>query len=61
MHFTPSDVLLSPASIVLRLGQANQFDMAMATARSLDVDMSELFAILTIQCLRLSRNPDTVL
>ncbi|KAG1847541.1 nucleoporin Nup120/160-domain-containing protein [Suillus subalutaceus] len=56
-----ADVLLSPVSIVLRLGQANQFDMAMATARSLDVDMSELFATLTTQCLRLSRNPETVL
>lgn len=56
-----ADVLLSPASIVLRLGQANQFDMAMATARSLDVDMSELFTTLTSQCLRLSRNPETVL
>ncbi|KAG1739842.1 nucleoporin Nup120/160-domain-containing protein [Suillus paluster] len=56
-----ADVLLSPVSIVLRLGQANQFDMAMATAQSLDVDMSELFTTLTSQCLRLSRNPDTVL
>ncbi|KAG1836482.1 hypothetical protein C8R48DRAFT_680501 [Suillus tomentosus] len=55
------NVLLSPASIVLRLGQANQFDMAMATARSLDVDMSELFTTLTSQCLRLSRNPETIL
>ncbi|KAG0698850.1 nucleoporin Nup120/160-domain-containing protein [Suillus ampliporus] len=56
-----ADVLLPPVSIVLRLGQANQFDMAMATARSLDVDMSELFSTLTSQCLRLSRNPDAVL
>jgi nuclear pore complex protein Nup160 len=56
-----ADVLLSPVSIILRLGQANQFDMAMATARSLDVDMSELFATLTSQCLRLSRNPEIVL
>ncbi len=32
----------------------------MTTARSLDVDMSELFARLTIQCLRLSRDPDSL-
>ncbi|KAH7930039.1 hypothetical protein BV22DRAFT_1125203 [Leucogyrophana mollusca] len=56
-----ADVLLSPSAIVLRLGQANQFDMAMATGRSLKVDLSELFSTLTSQCLRLSRNPDAVL
>ncbi|EGO01552.1 hypothetical protein SERLA73DRAFT_158827 [Serpula lacrymans var. lacrymans S7.3] len=53
--------LLSPASIVLRLGQAGQFSVALATARSLRVDMSDLFSILTNQCLRLSRNPDSVM
>ncbi|KAK0467905.1 nucleoporin Nup120/160-domain-containing protein [Desarmillaria tabescens] len=51
---------LPPASIVLRLVQLNCFNLAMTTARSLDVDMSELFSRLTIQCLRLSRDPDSL-
>lgn len=33
----------------------------MATARSLRVDMTDLFTHLTGQCLRLSRNPDSVM
>ena len=33
----------------------------MATARSLKVDMTDLFTHLTGQCLRLSRNPDSVM
>ncbi|KAF8845600.1 hypothetical protein BDN67DRAFT_993287 [Paxillus ammoniavirescens] len=55
------DALLSPSLIILRLGQANQFELAMSAARALDVDMSELFAALAGQCMRLSRNPDAVL
>ncbi|KIL00449.1 hypothetical protein PAXRUDRAFT_821638 [Paxillus rubicundulus Ve08.2h10] len=55
------DALLSPSLIILRLGQANQFELAMSTARALDVDMGELFAALAGQCMRLSRNPDAVL
>lgn len=51
---------LPPASIVLRLVQLNCFNLAMTTARSLDVDMSELFSRLTTQCLRLSRDPDSL-
>ncbi|KAF9246881.1 nucleoporin Nup120/160-domain-containing protein [Melanogaster broomeanus] len=58
---TAPDALLSPSLIILRLGQANQFELAMSTARALGVDMSELFAALTGQCMRLSRNPDAVL
>ncbi|KAG5654657.1 hypothetical protein H0H81_009905 [Sphagnurus paluster] len=55
------EFLLQPSVIVLRLAQAKQFTLAMATARSLKVDMTDLFSHLTGQCLRLSRNPDTVI
>lgn len=46
---------------MLRLAQSNRFNLAMATASSLKVDMTDLFAHLTTQCLRLSRNPDSVM
>ncbi|KAG6813445.1 hypothetical protein H0H92_010779 [Tricholoma furcatifolium] len=49
------------ASPVLRLAQANRFTLAMTTAQSLHVDMMEIFSHLTGQCLRLTRNPDTVI
>lgn len=52
---------LSPPSIIMRLAQVNLFSLAMATARCLKEDMSDLFGHLTRQCLRLSRNPDSVL
>ncbi|KAK7061352.1 nucleoporin Nup120/160-domain-containing protein [Favolaschia claudopus] len=52
---------LPPESIVLRFAQSNRFNLAMATASSLKVDMTDLFAHLTTQCLRLSRNPDAVI
>jgi nuclear pore complex protein Nup160 len=55
------DFFLSPSLIVLRLIHSSRFNMAMATARSLDVDMTDLFAHLTGQCLRLSRDPDSVM
>ncbi|KAI6004184.1 nucleoporin Nup120/160-domain-containing protein [Pisolithus albus] len=54
------EALLSPPLVIQRLGQANQFDSAMSTARALDLDMSELFVMLVVQCMRLSRNPDTI-
>lgn len=44
----------------MRLVQSNRFNFAMTTARTLEVDMTDLFSHLTRQCLRLSRNPDTV-
>jgi len=53
--------LRSPESVVLRLVQNNRFNLAMATARTLEVDMTDLFSHLTRQCLRLSRNPEAVL
>ncbi|KAF8227965.1 hypothetical protein L208DRAFT_1490549 [Tricholoma matsutake] len=55
------ELLLPPSLIVLKLAQANRFDFAMATARTLKVDMTDLFTHLTSQCLRLSRNPDAVI
>ncbi|KAL0949809.1 hypothetical protein HGRIS_009844 [Hohenbuehelia grisea] len=55
------DFLLPPDAIVFRLAQANRFNTAMAAARSLKVDMSDLFSQLTSQCLRLVRNPDAVI
>ncbi|THH14049.1 hypothetical protein EW146_g6244 [Bondarzewia mesenterica] len=58
---TTGEALLSPSNVVLRLAQANRFNMALATARTLEVDMTDLFAHLTRQCLRLSRNPDAVI
>lgn len=61
MYVWYPDFGLPPSSIVLRLAQANRFNTAMATARSLDVDMSDLFGHLTGRCLRLSRNPDSVM
>ena len=52
--------LRSPESVVLRLVQSNRFNLAMTTARTLEVDMTDPFTHLTRQCLRLSRNPDVV-
>ncbi len=40
--------------------QSNRFNLAMTTARTLEVDLTDLFSNLTRQCLRLSRNPDAV-
>ena len=56
-----AEFALPPASIVLRLAQANRFNTAMAIARSLDLDMSDIFSYLVGRCLRLSRNPEAVL
>ncbi|KAI5982289.1 nucleoporin Nup120/160-domain-containing protein [Pisolithus marmoratus] len=54
------EALLTPPLVIQRLGQANQFDFAMTTARALNLDMSELFVMLAVQCMRLSRNPDAI-
>jgi len=56
-----SATLRSPESVVLRLVQNNRFNLALATARTLEVDMTDLFSHLTRQCLLLSRNPEAVL
>lgn len=56
-----TEFLLTPAVIVMRLAYANQHSQAMAIARSLKVDMTDLFIHLTNQCVRLTRNPGSVL
>lgn len=58
---TLSEYLLPPPIIVMRLAQASQYSQAMATARSLKVDMTDVFIHLTNQCIRLSRNPGSIL
>jgi nuclear pore complex protein Nup160 len=58
---TETEFLLAPTSIVLKLAQCNRFNTAMATARSLNIDMTDLFAHLTGQCLRISRSPDSIM
>lgn len=60
-HVGFAELALPAPSIVLRLAQSNRFNTAMATARSLAVDMSDLFGHLTSRCLRLSRRPDAVM
>ena len=56
-----TEFALPASSIVVRLAHANRFNTAMATARSLDTDMSDLFSHLVGRCLRLSRNPESVM
>ncbi|KAF9535022.1 nucleoporin Nup120/160-domain-containing protein [Crepidotus variabilis] len=55
------EYLLPPSVIVMRLAQANQYNQAMSIAQSLKVDMTEIFILLTNQCIRLSRNPGAIL
>lgn len=55
-----SGLLSTPSAIVMRLAHLNKFNTAMSTARTLDVDMTELFAHLTAQCLKLSRHPNSI-
>ena len=45
----------------MRLAHANQQNQAMVIARSLKVDMTDLFIHLTNQCVRLTRNPGSIL
>ncbi|KAI9510623.1 nucleoporin Nup120/160-domain-containing protein [Russula earlei] len=56
-----SAALRAPESVILKLVQNNRFDLAMATGRTLEVDLSDLFSHLTRECFRLSRHPDAVL
>ena len=55
---SPIELLRTPSSVVLKLAQTNQFDEALATARSLGVDMTDVFSELTTQCLQLARRMD---
>jgi nuclear pore complex protein Nup160 len=45
----------------MKLAHANQQNQAMAIARSLKVDMADLFIHLTNQYVRLTRNPGSIL
>ena len=45
----------------MRLAHASQQNQAMGIARSLKVDMTDLFIHLTNQCVRLTRNPGSIL
>ena len=56
-----SELLLSPANVVLKLAQTNQFDRALSVAQSLNVDMADIFTHLTMQCMRLARRPESFL
>jgi len=55
-----SGPLSTPPAMVMRLAYLNKFNTAMSTARSLDVDMTELFVHLSTQCLKLSRHPNSI-
>ncbi|KAF9057494.1 nucleoporin Nup120/160-domain-containing protein [Panaeolus papilionaceus] len=55
------EFLLPPNVIIMRLAQASQYNQALAIARSLKVDMTDVFVHLTNQCIRLSRNPGAIL
>ncbi|PPR02464.1 hypothetical protein CVT24_002013 [Panaeolus cyanescens] len=55
------EFLLPPNVIIMRLAQANHYNQALAIARSLKLDMTDVFVHLTNQCIRLSRNPGAVL
>ncbi|KAF8574446.1 hypothetical protein K439DRAFT_1399027 [Ramaria rubella] len=56
-----SQHFLSGPQIVSAYAQAGSYDYAMSAARSLDVDMTELFERLTVQCLRLTRRGEAAL
>ncbi|KIJ26033.1 hypothetical protein M422DRAFT_236708 [Sphaerobolus stellatus SS14] len=56
-----SQHFLTDAQIVSKYAQAGSYDYAMSAARSLDVDMTELFERLTLQCLRLARRGESYL
>ncbi|KAL4241382.1 Nucleoporin Nup120/160 [Abortiporus biennis] len=55
------ELLLTPSSIVMKLAHLNRFNTALTTAKSLNEDMSEVFAHLTNQCLRLSQDSNYLL
>jgi hypothetical protein len=45
----------------MRLSQNQRFNTALRTARTLEVDMTEVFAHLARECIRLARNPDPLM
>ncbi|THH33738.1 hypothetical protein EUX98_g479 [Antrodiella citrinella] len=56
-----SEVLTRPLSVVLKLAQFNLFDTALAAGEALGVDMTDVFAHLTNQCLRFSQSPTSLM
>jgi len=56
-----SQHFLDDAQIVSKYAQAGSYDYALSAARSLDVDMTEVFERLTIQCMRLARRGEAYL
>ncbi|KAI0030435.1 nucleoporin Nup120/160-domain-containing protein [Vararia minispora EC-137] len=56
-----ADTLLSPSGVVTRLSQGQRFNTALKTARTLALDMTEIFSNLTRECIRLARNPDPII
>ncbi|KAK7696575.1 hypothetical protein QCA50_001233 [Cerrena zonata] len=61
-QFLPGGGLsLPPSSVILKLAQKGRFNTTLAMARTLEVDMSDVFAHLTNQCIRLSRDPEAVI
>jgi nuclear pore complex protein Nup160 len=55
------EYFLTGPQIVSAYAQTGSYDYAMSAARSLGVDMTELFERLTIQCLRLARRGEAML
>lgn len=55
------EYLLAPPIIVMRLARENRYNQAMSIAQCLKVDMTDVFILLTTQCIRLSRNPGVAL
>lgn len=53
-----SDLRPSPTEVVGLFTQASKFDMAQAAAKSLNVDMTNMFQSLTLRCIELSRLGD---
>lgn len=51
------EIISQPLSVVLKLAQLNLFDTALASGKALNVDMTDVFAHLTNQCLRFAHNP----
>jgi len=50
--------LLPPTVVVMRLASLSCFEDALTTAWALKVDMTEIFALMTVQCLRLISKAD---
>lgn len=61
VHVAHTEHFLTGEQIVSAYAQAGSYDYAMSVARSMGVDMKELFERLTLQCLRLARRGEAML